>query len=102
MNITITSPPVLTGDAENDVSKLNDWCRGLYMQLKRILYSLDTGNITELDASKLNGTMSLDETTLSGVNVTITGDTFKLATPDGAQYLTLEDGTLKFCGKVVS
>lgn len=101
MNITLTAPPILTGDAQTDVEKLNAWCVGFYMQMKRILYSLDTSNILELDASRLNGTLPLDKTTLSGVNVNITGDSFRIATPDGSQYLTLDSGGLKFCGTVV-
>lgn len=102
MNISITSPPAITGDTQKDLLNLHDWCHGFYLQLKRILYCLDTGNITELDASKINGTMSLDTTVLSGINVNISGDTFKITTPDGSQYLTLENGVLKFRGTVVS
>lgn len=101
MNITLTAPPILTGDAQTDVQRLNDWCCGFYMQLKRILYSLDTSNIIELDASRLNGTLSLGETTLEGVNVKIDGDTFSISTPDGSQYLTLSNGKLTFCGTVI-
>lgn len=101
MNITLTAPPALTGDAQNDVIRLNNWCCGFYMQLKRILYSLDTSNITELDASRLNGTLPLGETKLEGVNVKISGDEFSISTPDGSQYLTLSGGALKFCGTVV-
>ncbi|MBQ3125379.1 MAG: hypothetical protein IJC09_08170 [Clostridia bacterium] len=101
MNITLTAPPALTGDAQNDVIRLNNWCSGFYMQLKRILYSLDTSNITELDASRLNGTLPLGETKLEGVNVKISGDEFSISTPDGSQYLTLSGGALKFCGTVV-
>ena len=101
MNISLTAPPALTGDAQIDVKLLNDWCCGFYMQMKRILYSLDSSNIVELDASKLNGTMSLDETTLDGVNVKISGDEFSISTPDGSQYLTLSNGNLKFSGTVV-
>ncbi len=101
MNITLTAPPLLTGDAENDVEKLNEWCMGFYSQLKRILYSLDTSNILELDASRLNGTIPLGETTLQGVNVQISGDTFSISTPDGSQYLTLNSSGLTFCGNVV-
>lgn len=101
MNITLTAPPALTGDAQNDVIRLNDWCCGFYMQLKRILYSLDTSNIIELDASRLNGTLPLGETKLEGVNVKISGDEFSITTPDGSQYLTLSGGKLTFCGTVV-
>lgn len=101
MNITLNAPPVLTGNDSYDIQSLNSWCRGFYMQLKRILYSLDTSNITELDASRLNGTVSLGETTLNGVNVNIGGDTFSIVTPDGTQYLKLENGKLTFCGTVV-
>ena len=101
MNITITAPPAITGDTQRDTKNLNDWCRGFYIQLKRIMYSLDTSNIVELDASRLNGTLPLGETTLQGVNVKITGDEFSISTPDGSQYLTLSGGVLKFCGTVV-
>ena len=102
MNISITSPPLLTGDDKTDLTKLHSWCTGLYMQLKRILYSIDSGNITELDASKLNGIMSLDKSAISGLNVSITGDSFKLTTPDESQYLIMENGTIKLKGKVTA
>lgn len=101
MNITLNAPPVPTGDAQIDTLNLNEWCRGFYMQMKRILYSLDSSNVVKLDASKLNGTMSLDETSLEGVNVKISGDEFSISTPDGSQYLTLSGGVLKFSGTVV-
>ena len=101
MNITLNAPPVPTGDAQIDAIELNEWCRGFYMQLKRILYSLDSSNITELDESKLNGTLPLGETKLEGVNVKISGDEFSISTPDGSQYLTLSGGQLKFSGTVV-
>lgn len=101
MNITLTAPPALTGDAQTDVAKLNEWCLGFYLQMKRILYSLDTSNIVELDASRLNGTFPLGVAKLEGVNVKISGDEFSIATPDGSQYLTLSGGKLTFCGTVV-
>lgn len=101
MNITLTAPPMLTGDAQTDVQRLNEWCCGFYMQLKRILYSLDTSNIIELDASRLNGTLPLGEMTLKGNNVKISGDTFSITTPDKSQYLTLSNGKLTFRGTVV-
>ena len=101
MNITLNAPPLMTGDAQTDVKNLNDWCCGFYMQLKRILYSLDTSNIIELDASRLNGVLPLDRTSLNGMNVKISGDTFSIETPVGEQYLKLEGGVLKFSGEVV-
>ena len=101
MNITLNAPPAPTGDAQIDVLNLNDWCRGFYAQMKRILYSLDSSNITELDASKLNGTIPLGETKLEGVNVKISDDEFSISTPDGSQYLTLSGGVLKFSGTVI-
>ncbi len=101
MNITLTAPPNLTGDAQLDVSALKDWCDSFYLQLKRILYSLDTSNITELNASVLNGTIPLSSVSLSGTNVYLGNNYFSIATPDGAQYLKLENGALTFKGTVI-
>lgn len=100
MNITFTAPPQLTGSAEYDTALLNDWCRGFYMQIKRILYSLDTSNICELNATKINGTLSLDNSSVEGSNIKISGNEFSLTTPDGSEYIKLEDGKLKFKGTV--
>lgn len=102
MNITLNAPPVPTGDNNQDIERLYSWCCGFYSQMKRILYSLDTSNIIELDASHLNGILPLDSASLEGANVTIKGDSFSISTPDGGQYLKLENGNLTFCGTVVS
>lgn len=102
MNITTTAPPTLTGNTEKDLEQLNRWCRNFHTQIKRVLYCLDTGNIIELDASRLNGTLPIDDVNLSGVNVKITGDTIDISTPDGSQYLRLSGGKLTFCGNIVT
>lgn len=102
MNLSITAPPSLTGNTQKDTVQLNYWCRNFYTQLKRILYCLDTGNIVELDASRINGTLPIDNVNLSGVNVKITGDTINIATPDGSQYLRLSGGSLSFCGNIIN
>lgn len=101
MNITLNAPPVSTGNTDADLKQLNDWCIGFYMQMKRILYSIDTSNIIELNASRINGVLPLEQTSLKGLNVNISGDTFSLRTPDGSQYLTLDSSGLKFHGKIV-
>lgn len=100
MIITFTAPPQLTGSLEYDTALLNDWCRGFYMQMKRILYSLDTSNIYELNAANINGTLSLDNSSIEGANIKINDNEFLLTTPDGSGYLKLTDGKLKFKGTV--
>ena len=101
MNITLTAPPALTANEREDILRLNRWSTAMYLQLRRILMTLDTSNIISLDASRLTGEMSLKETQLNGTVTKITNDTFSIISPDGSQYLTYENGQLKFKGKVV-
>lgn len=100
MNITLNAPPAITGDIQFDLAEINSWCRAFYIHLKRILYSLDSGNITELDASKIHGTLDLGTTELEGTNIKIGSDEFAITSSDGEQYLTLSDGKLTFSGTV--
>lgn len=100
MNITVTAPPAISGRSGEDIENLHKWCVGLYLNLKRVLFTLGDVNITALDAAKLYGEIDLSKTSLCGLNVNVTTDGLSLATPDGAQYLKLENGALTFCGTV--
>lgn len=100
MNLTITAPPKPSGTASEDTKNLYKWCSGLYSNLKRVFFTIDDMNITALDGGKLYGEIDLSKTALKGLNVNLNGDGFSLVTPDGAQYLKLENGSLTFCGTV--
>lgn len=102
MNITLTPPPELTGNNENDLKELREWCFNLHSQLKRILYNLDTSNIFEVSGELINGNIPLDTVTMSGGNIKITKDNISITNSDGSQYLTLSGDNLTFCGKVIS
>lgn len=102
MNITLTPPPELTGNNENDLKELREWCLSLHSQLKRTLYNLDTSNILEVSGELINGNIPLDSVTVSGGKVKIAKDSISIKNSNGSQYLTLSGDTLTFCGKVIS
>lgn len=102
MNITLLSPPEGTGNTEKDLEELREWCNGLYTQLKRILYNLDSSNMIEVDGNLIGGTIPLNTVTISGGKIKIAKDSISITNSDGSHYLTLSGDTLSFCGKVKS
>lgn len=93
MNITITAPPALSGDAQKDIVTLNRWCTSFYTNLKRALYTLDAASVC--------GTLSLGDTKILGDTISISNDGFSVASKSGASYLKFENGTLTFKGTVI-
>lgn len=53
MNITLPPPPEISGNTEHDTARLNEWCRTLHTQLRRVLFSLDGENIVSVPYSKI-------------------------------------------------
>lgn len=102
MNITLIPPPDTTGDNEKDLKELREWCFNLHSQLKRILYNLDTSNISEVSGDLINGTIPLDTVTISGGKIKIAKDSISITNSNGSHYLTLSGDKLTFCGKVTS
>ena len=102
MNITIPAPPEITGNNTEDLKALSTWCTKLFMQLKRIIYTIDDTNIASVDASKVSGTLSLLDTAVQGTNIKIGEGEFLVSTADGKEYLKLDGEGLSFCGTVVS
>lgn len=100
MNLSMLAPPNPTGDTKKDVEELRKWCQGLYSQLRRILYNLDSGNINEVTGDTIVGEIDLSNASLKGARVNIGNDTFSITNSDGSQYLKLTGDTLSFCGKV--
>ncbi len=102
MNITLTPPPEVSGNTENDLKELREWCLNLHSQLKRVFYNIDSSNLIEVDADLISGTLPLDTVTLSGGKVKIAKDSVSITNSDGSHYLTLSGDKLTFCGKVTS
>lgn len=53
MNITVGSPPVVTGNDRADIAALSSWCRTLHMQLRHVLFSLDGENIASVPYDRI-------------------------------------------------
>ncbi len=103
MNITIQSPPALTGSDHADIAALSEWCGMFFTRLKSVLYSLDGGNISSLPPEKLSkGTLNADMVGISGALVNITGDSFEIATADGTHYIRCSDGQLVISANSIS
>jgi hypothetical protein len=101
MNITLSSPPALSGDTNKDLQALSLWCATLISQLKRVLYSLDSGNISYIAPSQLEeGSISLDKVALDGGCVKITGTGIDISLPDGSQYIRMSDGKISIKGEI--
>lgn len=55
MSSFLSGMPMYTGETERDIKELNTWACKLVTELRTLLYSLDTQNVTEARKVKASG-----------------------------------------------
>lgn len=73
MNLTVSSPPQLTGDADIDTKNINEWCYMLHNHLKRIFFSNDDSiALVNENITSINDTLTGINGSIAAINERIT------------------------------
>lgn len=114
MNLTVKTPPRLTGYFKRDIPRLNEWSNHLLSQLKAALSVVSSDDISSVKGDKID----ISENAIKGTSVEITDDSVSVSVDgnvvfsagpggllirnsDESEYIRLENDTIRIKVSVI-